>query len=280
MLVTMAEMLQEAQKNNYAVPAPNVWNEESTRAALLAAENCKSPVILDYGYIPVHGRKPMVYEYMEYCERWCERSPIPIAINLDHGLQYMHAIACIRAHFTSIMVDRSALPYERNAAEVKELVKIAHSVGVSVEAELGHVGQGKRYDVDGKNNLTDPEEAARFVEETGVDCLAIAIGTAHGAYSGTPYIDFERLAQIRGKVSIPLVMHGGSGTGEENLYKAARSGISKVNLYTDLSTAGMEALRAKGIETNDISDVEIIMYKAFREKLEFYMELLGSKDQA
>ena len=98
----------------------------STRAALLAAENCKSPVILDYGYIPVHGRKPMVYEYMEYCERWCERSPIPIAINLDHGLQYMHAIACIRAHFTSIMVDRSALPYERNAAEVKELVKIAH----------------------------------------------------------------------------------------------------------------------------------------------------------
>ncbi|MBS6942227.1 MAG: class II fructose-bisphosphate aldolase, partial [Clostridiales bacterium] len=173
MLVTMAEMLQEAQKNNYAVPAPNVWNEESTRAALLAAENCKSPVILDYGYIPVHGRKPMVYEYMEYCERWCERSPVPIAINLDHGLQYMHAIACIRAHFTSIMVDRSALPYERNAAEVKELVKIAHSVGVSVEAELGHVGQGKRYDVDGKNNLTDPEEAARFVEETGVDCLAI-----------------------------------------------------------------------------------------------------------
>jgi len=281
MLVTMKELLLEAQKKNYAVPAPNVWNEESTLAVLEAAENCNSPVILDYGYIPCPGRRPLVYSYMEYCARWCERAKVPIAINLDHGLEYMHAIACIRAGFTSIMVDRSDKPYEQNVAEVKELVKIAHSVGVTVEAELGHVGKGDNYEVDGVTNLTDPDEAARFVKETDVDCLAIAIGTAHGAYKGTPHIDFDRLAKIREKVSIPLVLHGGSGTGSENLYKAARSGINKVNLYTDLSTAGMKAVHESGVANgNDIYEVEIVAYKGFREELERYMELLGSKGMA
>ena len=141
------------------------------------------------------------------------------------------------------MVDRSNLSYEENVAQTKEVVKMCKPLGISVEAELGHVGMGNNYEVDGVNNLTDPEEAAKFVEETGIDCLAVAIGTAHGRYKGTPHIDFERLEQIvQACGDTPLVLHGGSGTGDENLRKAVKTGIQKVNLATELIVAGKEEL--------------------------------------
>lgn len=282
MLITMKEMLVEAQKKGYAVPAPNVWNESSVRAALLAAEESKSPVILDCSFMErSYGEKAakVMYEQMLYTIPWSKDATIPVAINLDHGMQYHHAVTAVRAGFTSIMVDRSSLPFAENVRQVKELVDIAHAVGVSVEAELGHVGEGETYDA--KSNLTDPEEAVKYVELTGVDCLAVAVGTAHGAYSGTPYIDFERLEEIRRSVSIPLVMHGGSGTGDDNLYKAARSGICKVNLYTDLVTAGMEAIRKLDLgSSNDFSFVEDAAYEGYKEKLKHYMALFGSAGQA
>ena len=146
----------------------------------------------------------------------------------------------LRSGFLSIMVDRSSLPYEENVAEVcGNWLKIAHAVGVSVEAELGHVGSGEQYDADRNAGLTDPEQAKAYVEATGIDALAIAIGTAHGKYVGTPYLDFELLEKIYNEVEIPLVLHGGSGSGDENLARATRMGITKVNIGTDLFQAGL-----------------------------------------
>lgn len=276
MLITMGEMLNEAKKGNYAVPAPNVWNEESTRAAIAAAEECNSPVVLDYGYLP------SVYEWMEYTARWCERAKVPISINQDHGADFATAIACIRAGFTSIMVDRSTLAFEENVAQVKELTDIAHSVGVSVEAELGHVGQGVQYDVDRDAALTDVKQAVEYVERTGVDCLAVAIGTAHGPYVGDPYLDFDRLKELKDVLDVPLVLHGGSGTGDDNLAKAAKNGINKVNLYTDLVTAGMEELRKEDTvnKTYHLSEVEVVAYGGYKNKLMHYMKLFDSANKA
>lgn len=284
MLIAMGDMLKEAQKSNYAVPAPNVWNEDSVRAVLTAAEECNSPVILDCSYMESRfGAKAgqVMYEQMLYTIPWARETSVPVAINLDHGEKYVHAITAVRAGFTSIMVDRSSLPFEENVKQVKELVKVAHAVGVSVEAELGHVGDASNYDRDGSSNLTDPDQAKQYAKLTGIDCLAIAIGTAHGAYSSKPYIDFDRLTEIRKKVNIPLVLHGGSGTGDENLQRAARNGICKVNLYTDLVTAGIEEIRQLDLGgIHDFHYVEKLAYRGYRNKLLHYMKLLGSAGQA
>ena len=136
------------------------------------------------------------------------------------------------------MVDRSTLSFEDNVAQVADVVRIAHAVGVSVEAELGHVGQGVEYEATRDAGLTHPEEAAEFVERTGVDCLAVAVGTSHGVYKGTPHLEFDLLSTLASDLEIPLVLHGGSGTGDENLRRAVKTGIQKVNLYTDLGEAG------------------------------------------
>ncbi len=280
MLITMGDMLREARSKNYAVAAPNVWNEGSVRASIQAAENCKSPVILNF-FFQKNDPKPMqtMQDQMKFSAEWAKRAAVPVAINLDHGAKFEHAMWAICGGATSVMVDRSTLPYEENVAEVLELTRIAHSVNVSVEAELGHVGQGSNYEHDGKSLLTEPEEAARFISDTGVDCLAVAIGTAHGPYSGVPHIDFERLEEIRQATDVPLVLHGGSGTGDENLAKATKSGINKVNLFTDLVVAGTEKLKAEGFTSYRIQNLENIMFDGFREKLEYYMNLFGSANQ-
>lgn len=275
MLLPMIDLLNEARKGGYAVAAPNVWNEENTRDAIAAAEEMNAPVILDYVY------NPRVYDFMLYAKPLCERSRVPIAINQDHGRAFEHAMHCLRAGFTSIMVDRSSLPFEDNVEQVREIVKVAHALGVTVEAELGHVGQGNNYEVDGNSNFTDPDQAAEYIERTGCDALAVAIGTAHGNYSGVPKLHFDILENICKAVSIPLVLHGGSGTGEENLYKATHSGINKVNLNTDLQKGAVTKLREADIlGKNRLTEVERTLYAGHKEALMHYMELFGSKDKA
>ncbi len=149
----------------------------------------------------------------------------------------------IRNGFSSVMIDRSTLPYEENVREVKEVVKIAHAVGVSVEAELGHVGNGFEYEETRDSGLTNKEQALSYIEETGIDCLAVAVGTSHGAYKGTPHLEFDLLAELHRSIALPLVLHGGSGTGDDNLKHAVETGIQKVNLFTDLSAGGMVTLK-------------------------------------
>ena len=278
MLVSMAEILNEARKKNYAVAMPYVWNEDSTRASLAAAEACNSPIIL--GTVGA----PKMWEWAMYGRFLAQNAKVPVAINQDHGGDFDSAIGCIRAGFTSIMVDRSKLPFEENVAQVKQLTDIAHAVGVSVEAELGHVGQGVQYDEDRNAGLTDVQEASKFVAATGVDCLAVAIGTAHGSYMGEPHIDFDLLEKLASTLDIPLVLHGGSGTGDDNLARACKSGINKVNLYTDLSKTAMDYLRDAADDVFDANDhlpvLEEKAYQGFTDNLMHYIKVFGAENKA
>lgn len=278
MLVTMAEILNRAREENYGVTAPNVQSEDTARAVVRVAEELEAPMIVDVNTF-IHTDLPW---FVGFIRELAERASVPIAINLDHGKTYNDMILGIRSGFTSIMVDRSSKPYEDNVRETKEVVKMCRELNISVEAELGHVGQGDNYDVDGVSNLTVPEEAAAFIEETGVDCLAVAIGTAHGRYKGTPHIDFERLAAIVAATpGTPLVLHGGSGTGDENLQKAVHSGIQKVNLATELVVAGKDALVEFFKNPNfDKWQLMPTFIKGYSDRLAHYVKLFGQDGKA
>lgn len=290
MLVPMKDILLAAQADSYAVVAANVNNEDTVRAVIEAGVEKRSAVILNMGYgahSPQFNHQlgrlvgeetadvpaQMVF-FGRICEALAKEADVPVAINLDHGAKYEHAIWAIRAGYTSIMIDRSMLPFEENVAQVKELVKIAHAVGVSVEAELGHVGWGAKYGSDSDACFTDPEQAAEFVKLTDCDALAVAVGTAHGEYSGTPYIDFDRLEQIRQAVSVPLVLHGGSGTGRDNLYRAACSGVCKVNIGTDFYKAGAAAWNEANCAF--AGNGYALIKQGYKDRLFYYMDILGS----
>ena len=278
MLVSMAEIMNKARKEGYGVTAPNVQSEDTVRAVIAVAEELRAPMIID------------VNEFIHTDLQWFGRmigdlvkaSPMPFAINLDHGRDFREIMFGIRAGFTSVMVDRSAESYDVNVRETAEVVKMCKPLGISVEAELGHVGQGSNYAVDGVSHLTDPKEAAQFIKQTGIDCLAVAVGTAHGKYKGTPYIDFPRLAEIVKECGdTPLVLHGGSGTGDENLAKAVRNGVQKINLATDLLMAGREALEKAFVDPDyDKWKIMPTFIKGYKEKLAHYVMLFGQNNRA
>ncbi|MCR1897643.1 class II fructose-bisphosphate aldolase [Irregularibacter muris] len=291
MIVPMKEILIHAKKNAYGIAAPNVIDAGTIRSVFEVAQEMKAPIIIDcagYDLIEIVGDISRFYE---------RKYPnVNVALNLDHGATFEEAVLAIKNGFSSVMVDRSQKPYEENVREVKEIVKIAHAVNVSVEAELGHVGIGSEYEQTRDEGLTNPDEAVQFVKDTGIDCLAVAIGTSHGTYKGTPKIDFELLQEIKSKVEIPLVLHGGSGTGDENLAKCIEKGIQKVNLFTDLSNAAVYQLN-NYLEGNVIVDKDgksgefaiqnVNLYDAFetgikgyKEKLEHYVRLFGSVGKA
>ena len=278
MLVTMAEIMNRARAEGYGVTAPNVQSEDTVRAVIKVAEDLNAPMIIDVNAF-IHPDPPW---FIQMIRELSELSPVPIAINLDHGKTYEDVILGIRSGCTSVMVDRSSLSYEENLEQTKEIVKIAKALGISVEAELGHVGMGANYEVDGVSNLTEPDQAAKFIQETGVDCLAVAIGTAHGRYKGTPHIDFERLAQIvEACGDTPLVLHGGSGTGDENLARAVRSGIQKVNLATELVVAGKEELVEFFKDPNfDKWKLMPTFIKGYSDRLAHYVKLFGQDGKA
>ncbi len=273
MLVSMKEIVDHANANNYAVAAPNVNWELEARAVIEAAEAMDAPLILDVAFFLC----PDPIFLGSYLTRLAEESNVPIAINQDHGATFAEAIACIRAGFTGIMVDRSSLPLEENIAQVRELVRIAHSVGVSVEAELGHVGEAAKGDGFDRATFTKPGEAKRFADETGVDSLAVAIGTAHGLYKGTPVLDFDLLVELKRILGIPLVLHGGSGTGEENLRKACCMGINKVNVFSELAASAYQEIRSADLD----NEPGFLLFKhiqdGFRNRLCKLIDIFGSK---
>lgn len=276
MLVSMKEIVDAAQKGGYAVSAPNVYDEDTICAAIEAAEELNAPQILDFSWVLTPKRYPGV---LQIAVERARRAKVPVALNQDHGGEFWEAVDAIRHGITSVMVDRSDLPFEENIAQVAEIAKFAHACGVSVEAELGEVGSGASYD--GNAGLTDPAQAAEFVARTGVDCLAVAVGTAHGDYKGTPTIHFDRLAAIRKEVSVPLVLHGGSGSGDENLAKACTMGIAKVNVYTDLSNNALEALKSWKPEGKVLCcHVKDVLKAGYKEKLIHYMNLFGQVGKA
>lgn len=282
MLITPKEMLETAKREGYCVCAPNFLDYGTALTAMQLAEQTNSPILLDIGlktdFVP--GNRKIIYQTLEPVVAYAKQARVPVAIQQDHGDNFEDAIRFIQAGATGIMVDRSALPFDENVAQVKELVKIAHACGVSVEAELGHVGQGNNYNVDGVSNFTDPDEAAEYVALTGVDTLAVAIGTAHGLYSGTPHLDFELLEKIKEKINVPLVLHGGSSTGDENLYKAAHSGFQKINIFSDLVIAGDKSAKAHYEHPKMFANVIDEFKVGYREMLLHYMELFGQIGKA
>ena len=272
MLVKMSEILKRAKQEGYGVPALGAVDELTYRACLNAAEEMKSPLII---LCMDNGNSDMNY-FGRMTADLAVRSNIPVATVLDHTATFQSAIIGIRAGFNTIMVDRSQFPYEENAAMVKDIVRIAHAVDVEVEAELGHVGFGDNYMVDGSSALTVPEEAVRFVEETDVDCLAVAIGTAHGAYKGEPKLRFDLLEELAKKIRVPLALHGGSGTGDENLNRACRTGICKVNVVNDLYRSAYNAAVSDGMAGNRIYNLFPVMSKGYSDKAKYFMQVLGS----
>lgn len=283
MLVTTKELLEHAQQNKYAVGAFNVNNMEIVQAIIEAAEETQSPVILQASQ---GGLKYAGVEYIAGLGKIAaQNASVPVAIHLDHGTDFTQIMQCIRHGFTSVMIDASKHPLEENIALTKKVIEVAHAVGVSVEAELGKIG-GTEDDItvsDRDATFTDPEEAKRFVEETGVDSLAIAIGTAHGPYKGEPKLDFDRLETIRKTIDTCIVLHGSSGVPEEALRKAISMGVSKINIDTDVRMAFAKGVKALLDEKPSEYDPRKIlgpakeeMKRAIKEK----MEIFGSVGQA
>lgn len=275
MLVNTKDMLAKAKLNNYAVPATNIDNEHNLRAAIQAAEEMNSPLILNV--TPVAN--PDIEFFGRIATDLIRRSPCEIVLNLDHGKTFDQCMKGIQAGFTNIMIDRSTLPFEQNVKETAEMVKIAHALGCTVEAELGHVGFGNQYEVDGYSGLTQVREAKEFVERTGVDALAVAIGTAHGVYKGNPEIRFELLHQLKDELPVPLVLHGGSGTGDENLERCAHEGINKINLSNDLKRSAIENLISKDLSGNEVYNLYPLLAEGFKNKIEHYIKLFGCANQ-
>lgn len=243
MLVTGKQILDDAHKNGYAVGAFNVVNMEMLQAVVTAAEEEKSPVFVQTteGALSYAG-----YEYLSAMVTYAANSvSVPVAFHLDHGGSYKTVMNCLRNGWSSVMIDGSHLSLEDNIALTAKVVESAHDVGVSVEAELGRLGGIEdNIKVDEKDAMyTDPEEAKKFVAETGVDYLAIAIGTAHGKYKGVPKLDFDRLDTIKKDLNMPIVLHGASGVSDESIKKAVSLGINKINIDTELRCAYTDKVR-------------------------------------
>lgn len=249
MLVSGKKILQHAHENGYAVGAFNVNNMEQVQAIVEAAEETKSPVIIQASQ---GGLKYAGVEFIAGMSKIAaEKVSVPVAIHLDHGTDFTQIMKCIRNGFTSVMIDASHYELDENINKTKQIVEMAKAVGVSVEAELGKIG-GTEDDisVDEKDaTFTNPDEAERFVNETGVDYLAIAVGTAHGPYKGEPKLDFDRIKTIKERLNMPLVLHGSSGVPEDSIRKAVSLGINKINIDTDIRMAFNTAVR-EFISTN------------------------------
>lgn len=276
MLVKLSEILYRAREEGYGVPAISAANEVTLRACIESAEKAHSPVIVLTGYYQTDG----INYFTRMIEDFAHMASVPVAATWDHSSDFVESMRGIRAGFGSIMVDRSSLPYEQNVAQVKEMVRIAHSVDIEIEAELGHVGTGMNYAVDGVSALTQPDEACRFIEETGADFLAVAIGTAHGVYKGEPKLRFDLLSELREKVPVPLVLHGGSGTGDENIAKACRMGISKVNVANELMRACYDSIIGGGMDGNGIYKFWYALEKGYREKCMHLFDVCGCSGKA
>ena len=281
-ILSTRQMLLNAQRDGYAVPAFNIHNLETLQVVVDTAVEMRSPVII--------AGTPSTIEYAgaEYINAMAEvaahKYDIPIAIHLDHFEDVEAIKRNIDIGFKSCMIDASKLEFEKNIAKVKEVVDYAHKFDATVEAELGKLG-GQEDDliVDEKDTMyTNPNDAAEFVKRTGIDSLAVAIGTAHGLYKGEPKLDFERLKEIRSKVEVPLVLHGASDVPDELVMKAISLGICKVNVATDLKIPFSGALKEYFNEHPEANDPRKYMTpgkEAMKKIVEHKIQICGSANR-
>ena len=268
MLMNMKDLLTVAQKNHFAVPAFNIGSDQLLKAVMKTVKEMKSPVILEmspdeFNFVGYAQIQAMLYE--------AAHTDVPVCIHLDHGDSYETVVRAIQAGMTSVMIDASKLPYEENVAITKKVVETAHIANVSVESELGTIGTTGNSIEGGTEGViyTVPEEAKQFIEDTGIDTFACAIGTAHGIYPKDmkPKLRIDSLKEITDQVSVPLVLHGGSSNKDEEIAEAVKNGICKINISSDIKVAFYEQAR-KTLNENP----------GYREPLEIYpaaMEACG-----
>lgn len=270
MLVNLKEILQIAEKEKNAVGMFNATGFDSLQAVVAAAEELNRPVIL--AHAEVHNQYNDIDMVGPAMLAVAKKARVPVCVHLDHGVSEEMVYRALRLGFTSVMIDASALPYKRNLELTAEITKIAHVMGVSVEAELGRLATGEAgsgESVSGKPEdfYTDPDEAAEFSEKTKIDALAVAFGTAHGFYTAQPKLDFNVVKACAEATGLPLVMHGGSGVSEVGFKKAIANGIRKINYYSYMSKAGYLAAKSE-IEKNPsgyLHDVEYAAMRAMKE---------------
>lgn len=228
------ELIRDAELRGYAVPSFCAWNAEAMKTILDVAEELRAPVIVMNGWAEFPIIRPKIIS--SYAWALIKHYTIPAALHLDHGQSIEEVVECIEANYTSVMLDFSTRPFKDNVSALRAVVEIAHPRGVTVEGELGAVGRAEGKTAEGtiQSSLTEPEEAREYVEETGVDILAVSIGNAHGIYRELPRLDFDRLKKIHDVSGIPLVLHGGSGTPQVDLKRAISLGIAKVNVASEL----------------------------------------------
>ena len=243
MLANLNDVLLPARKGKYGVGLFNTVNFEMARGVLAAAEAVGTPVIIGTAEVllPYGPLEELSYLLIPMAKK----AKVPVVVHYDHGLSYDKCVEALRLGFSSIMYDCSTDTYDENVRKVADMTALAHSCGATVEAELGHVGdnEGSGALRDPRAYYTDPMQAKDFVEKTKVDALAIAVGSAHGAYKLPPKLDFERIRTIRDTIDVPLVLHGGSGLSDEDFRMAIENGISKINIFTDINVAQAEAVR-------------------------------------
>ncbi|SKC63568.1 class II fructose-bisphosphate aldolase [Maledivibacter halophilus] len=276
MLVSSKELFKVARKGNFAIPATNFVDQNSIKAYIEVAEKLNLPIIL--GYAEVHKDLLSFDEALFLGKYYGERAKVPAVLHLDHGTTKELIIRAIDEGFKSVMIDASMLSFEDNVKKTKEIVDYAHLKGVVVEAEIGHVGNGEGYKSNDNSDsiYTTVEEAKKFADLTNVDSLAISIGTAHGAYKGKPVIDFDRLKEIRNAIDTPLVLHGGSSSGDDNLRRCASEGISKINIFTDLVTAAFN--KSQSTKSSDYFELRNAQIEGMKECLEHYYGVFQTKE--
>ncbi|MCR5411054.1 MAG: class II fructose-bisphosphate aldolase [Lachnospiraceae bacterium] len=280
MLVNMKEMLEKAKNEKYGVGFFNAVNIEMARAIIETAEEMKAPVIV--------GTAEILLPFMEldrvagYLIPMAKEASVPVCVHYDHGLTFERCMEALRLGFTSIMYDCSTAGYEDNLTQVKEMVKICHAMDVTVEGELGHVGDnfGSGKLENPSDYFTDPDTAEEYVKKTGVDALAVAVGNAHGDYAFPPKLDFDRIKVISDRTGIPLVLHGGSGLADSDFKSAVHLGISKINIFTDIDKAGKAGIE-KGLAEGAGTMTALMPYEieAMKEVVREKITLFGTADK-
>lgn len=276
MIANLNDVLLKAKKEKYAVGLFNTTDTDMLQAAIEAAEELRSPIIigtaevlLPYGDLRLIA--PSVVEM-------AKQATVPVVVHYDHGLTKERCKEALARGFSSIMFDGSLGDYDKNCQDTREMAEYAHKLGASIEGEIGHVGNADG--VSAADRYTTVEEAKLFLEATGVDALAVAIGTAHGLYKTKPQLDFARLNQISNAVSVPLVIHGGSGLSDDDFKMCVQAGASKINIFTDLTVAGMNAMKQGVKDGMDYLSVRNLKKDAVKQAIMAKMALFGSVGKA
>lgn len=276
MLVSSKELLLTAKQKHFAIPSANFVDEISAKAHIEVAEEMNLPLILSFAQ--VHSKYQSLEEAANIGKYYANKAKVPIVLHLDHGEDFDFIKRAIDLGFTSVMIDASNETLDENIRITKEVVDYAHAHDVCVEAEIGHVGTGVSVDAlsEAKSVYTSVEEAIKLTQETNLDSLAVSIGTAHGSYKGTPVINFERLKELSEALDVPLVLHGGSSSGDENLSRCAKEGIAKINIYTDFILNAYKNLQEN--EAKDYFAVKTLLKDGIKDILRRYYKVFSTQN--